>query len=185
MADTFIYHGPNQTVSFDIGSAYLRDGQYIFLLGVNPNNNHHYLSTYVGSTKVEFGISRYWDSRGDIDRDEKVDCGNGGYFQHISRFNWDQWGSKWYHSASGGCMYTIRKTTYLKNSYNQNMETLNAGDVVIIGERNTQGQTDASNNIRCWGYRRGGVTGAETETWNLWCQSGYLNYPSNYNINTF
>lgn len=62
---------------------------------------------------------------------------------------------------------------------------MNAGDIVIIGKSGVHGQTGRVNSIRMWGYRLGGLSGSETETYGLYIQSGYLNYPANYNVNTF
>ncbi|WP_303861531.1 hypothetical protein, partial [Alkalibaculum bacchi] len=118
MADTFIYDGPTQQVT-DLGVAFtVRDGQYLFMTGFNPSNGHNTFVTYCGpgnEYKVTFVINTYWAPN--INRDNKYGIGSGGgYFQHISRFNWDKWGTKWKHAASGGCMYTIRKACKLVDS---------------------------------------------------------------------
>lgn len=172
MADVYVYHGPDNYqpggTTSDPRALIFRKGQYIF---INSDTGLH--TTYCNTDKHQ-----WYGGLPEIDGD----------YSHIRVANKELYGSHNYHPASGGTMYTIRKTCNMRygtNGANLSTIKLYAGDVVIIGASWPQGTTGTDNYVRMWGYRRGGRSGVDTETFGYYCESRWWEGDAkDYTINT-
>lgn len=190
MAEVFLYSGPNQKVTKSTGGTFtLYNGEYVFFLGSATGSDStfrdirlHTFVAYNGLTPNKFvhttPMSQMYLSQ------DKMNSFGPGHLTTIRTWNFLKYGNSNRHDKSGGCMYTIRNSTGVYSSVGGKVTTLNAGDVVIIGQSKPHGSTDKEMRIRMWGFKRGGRGGADVETSGCFVDGKYQNSVANYAINT-
>lgn len=186
MATVFVYEGPSQWIegnrSGETDSAYVNDGHYWFYQGREYPSGADLWIVYDYQGRKEIRFEGY--ASPEINRDERYYDATNWFIQFIGEFNADYYGSHNRHYASGGSMYTMREYTSLWEDNGDYYGSIQAGDMVIIGKDAEQGTVTTDNRIRMWGYRKGGRSGTEVETYGLWVSSDYQESPNNYTINT-
>ncbi|MCH4825183.1 hypothetical protein [Planococcus halocryophilus] len=182
MANIWIYHGSTTTVKSTSGADItLRDGQYVMETYSAFGQNY---STFRGEIYFNGWKKIDWTMAYSLNSSTtSFTIPNGaGRFTRMWTANSRKWGSHNYHAASGGNYYTVRYSSWLRNSAGTIIWQIPAGWKVIIGRGQGFFNPNRSG-IRCWGFRRSDGTIVETDLLFI-DETPTYNTPSSYVCNT-